>query len=64
MCHPYRTAGTTSTRQGMFNICLGLGLECQSFDLGNACLAFVNAMDVAATMIERGAIKNAIIVNI
>ena len=42
---------------------LGLGDECQSFDVGNACLAFLNGMDIASRMIERGEIDYALVVN-
>ena len=33
---------------------LGLPGHCLNMDIGNACLAFVNAMDLAGMMIERG----------
>ncbi len=42
---------------------LKLGNTCQSFDVGNACLAFVNGMNIAAYMLERGEIDYALIVN-
>jgi len=42
---------------------LGLPSHCMNFDLGNACLGFVNGMDHASLMIESGVIKKAIIVN-
>ena len=42
---------------------LGLGDECQSFDVGNACLAFLNGMDIASRMIERGEIDYALVVD-
>lgn len=42
---------------------LGLSGECVNFDVGNACLAFLNGMDIAARMIERGEIGYALIVN-
>ena len=42
---------------------LGLPDTCQNFDLANACLAFINGMDVAARMIERGEIDYALIVD-
>jgi 3-oxoacyl-[acyl-carrier-protein] synthase III len=42
---------------------LGLPYTCQNFDLGNACLAFLNGMDVAGRMIEHGEIAYALIVN-
>ncbi|MGY6518023.1 MAG: 3-oxoacyl-ACP synthase III [Lysobacteraceae bacterium] len=42
---------------------LGLSDTCQNFDVGNACLAFLNGMDIAARMIERGDIEYALVVN-
>lgn len=42
---------------------LGLGEECLNFDVGNACLAFMNGMDIAARMIERDEIDYALIVD-
>ena len=42
---------------------LGLAPHCQNFDLGNACLAFLNGMDVAGHMIERGQIDFALVVD-
>ncbi|MDR2871268.1 MAG: 3-oxoacyl-ACP synthase III [Xanthomonadaceae bacterium] len=42
---------------------LGLGGHCQSFDIANACLAFINGMDVAARMIEYGEIDYALVVD-
>ena len=42
---------------------LGVSDTCQNFDLANACLAFINGMDVAARMIERGEIDYALIVD-
>lgn len=42
---------------------LGLADTCQNFDVGNACLAFLNGMDIASRMIERGDIDYALIVN-
>lgn len=36
---------------------------CQNFDVANACLAFINGMDIAARMIERGEIDYALIVD-
>jgi 3-oxoacyl-[acyl-carrier-protein] synthase-3 len=42
---------------------LGLPETCMNFDLGNACLGFVNGMDMAANMIERGEIDYGILVN-
>jgi len=42
---------------------LSLSKNCMIFDLSNACLGVINAMVIAANMIERGAIKNALIVS-
>ena len=42
---------------------LGLGEDCLNFDVGNACLAFLNGMDIAARMIERGDVQYALIVD-
>lgn len=42
---------------------LGLSENCVNFDVGNACLAFLNGMDIAARMIERGEIEYALIVD-
>lgn len=42
---------------------LGLGTACQNFDLSNACLGFMNGMQLAATMIDTGQIDYALIVD-
>jgi acyl-CoA:acyl-CoA alkyltransferase len=42
---------------------LALGSHCQNFDIGNACLAFLTGMQVAGTMIERGHLDYALIVD-
>ncbi|MFT5140836.1 MAG: 3-oxoacyl-[acyl-carrier-protein] synthase III [Lysobacterales bacterium] len=42
---------------------LGLADDCVNFDVGNACLAFLNGMDIAARMIEREDIDYALIVD-
>ncbi len=42
---------------------LGLSDMCQNFDVANACLAFLNGMDIASRMIERGEIDYALIVD-
>ena len=59
VCRDYIEPSTASVVHGM----LGLPDTCQNFDLGNACLAFINGMDVAARMIERGDIDYALIVD-
>ncbi len=42
---------------------LGLASSCQNFDVTNACLGFVNGMQLAAAMIESGQIEYALVVN-
>ncbi len=42
---------------------LGLSETCMNFDLGNACLGFVNGMDVVGNMIDRGEVDYGILVN-
>lgn len=42
---------------------LGLKSECINFDISNACLGFLNGMQVAASMIELGNVDYALIVN-
>ncbi len=59
VCRDYLEPSTASIVHGR----LGLADTCQNFDIGNACLAFLNGMDVAARMIERGDIEYALIVN-
>ncbi len=42
---------------------LGLPPSCANFDVGNACLAFINGMQLAAALIDTGAIEYALIVD-
>jgi len=42
---------------------LGLPRSCQNFDVTNACLGFVNGMELAAAMIDSGMVDHALIVN-
>lgn len=42
---------------------LGLAPECLNFDVGNACLAFLNGMEVVATLIERGQVDYGLVVD-
>jgi acyl-CoA:acyl-CoA alkyltransferase len=42
---------------------MGLAPSCQNFDLGNACLGFMNAMEIIGNMIERGQIEYGLIVD-
>ncbi|MDP5054391.1 MAG: 3-oxoacyl-ACP synthase III [Congregibacter sp.] len=42
---------------------LGLAPHCMNFDVANACLGFLNGMDIAARMIERAEVDYALIVD-
>ena len=42
---------------------LKLSSSCLNFDIGNACLGFVNAMHLAATMIDSGSVEYVLIVD-
>ncbi len=42
---------------------MGLPTSCMNFDLANACLGFVNGMQLAATMIDAGHIEYAVVVD-
>lgn len=42
---------------------LGLPTSCQNFDLANACLGFMNGMQLAAMMIDSGQVEYALIVD-
>jgi 3-oxoacyl-[acyl-carrier-protein] synthase-3 len=42
---------------------LGLPTDCVNFDLANACLGFLNGMQLAATMIDAGRVGHALIVD-
>lgn len=42
---------------------LGLSTECVNFDMANACLGFLNAMQIAGVMLEAGQIDYALIVD-
>jgi 3-oxoacyl-[acyl-carrier-protein] synthase-3 len=59
VCRDYLEPSTASIVHSK----LGLADHCQNFDVGNACLAFLNGMDIAARMIERGEIEYALIAN-
>jgi 3-oxoacyl-[acyl-carrier-protein] synthase-3 len=59
VCRDFLEPSTASIIHGN----LGLADTCQNFDVGNACLAFMNGMDIAARMIERGDIEYALIVD-
>jgi 3-oxoacyl-[acyl-carrier-protein] synthase III len=59
VCRDYLEPSTASIIHGN----LGLADTCQNFDVGNACLAFFNGMDIAARMIEHGDIEYALVVD-
>jgi acyl-CoA:acyl-CoA alkyltransferase len=59
VCRDFIEPSTASVVHGR----LELPDTCLNFDVGNACLAFLNGMDIAALMIERGAIDYALIVD-
>ena len=42
---------------------LGLPSDCMNFDLGNACLGFLNGMEIVGNMIERGQIDYGLVVD-
>jgi 3-oxoacyl-[acyl-carrier-protein] synthase-3 len=57
-----RDPGDMSTA-GVVHQKLELAEDCMSFDVGNACLGFLNGMDLVATMIERGQTDHGIVVD-
>jgi len=59
VCRDYLEPSTACLVQGN----LGLSEECINFDVGNACLAFLNGMDIAARMIEREDVDYALVVD-
>ncbi|MDQ1631188.1 MAG: acyl-CoA:acyl-CoA alkyltransferase [Frankiaceae bacterium] len=42
---------------------VGLPPSCQNFDITNACLGFVNGIEIAAAMIDAGLVEYALVVN-
>lgn len=42
---------------------LGLSPDCLNFDIGNACLAFMNAVSVVGDMIDQGRMKAALLID-
>ena len=42
---------------------LGLSTSCLNFDIANACLGFINAMHLAATMLDAGTVEYTLIVD-
>ena len=59
VCKDYIEPSMASLAHGT----LGLPPSCLNFDIGNACLAFVNAIEIVGNMIERGQVEYGIIVD-
>lgn len=59
VCRDYLEPSTACVVHGN----LGLSTRCRNFDLGNACLAFLNAIDMVALQLERGLIDYGMIVD-
>jgi len=59
VCRDYLEPSTACIVHGN----LGLSENCLNFDVGNACLAFMNGMDIAARMIERTEVDYALVVD-
>ena len=59
VCRDHLEPATAASVHGI----LGLAEHAQIFDLSNACLGFLNAMVLCASMIEQGHIKTAMIVS-
>lgn len=59
VCRDFLEPSTASIIHGN----LGLPTACRNFDLGNACLAFINAMELIGLQIEHGLIDYALIVD-
>lgn len=59
VCRDYLEPSTACIVHGN----LGLPPTCMNFDIGNACLGFVNGMDMVGNMIERGQIDFGIVVD-
>jgi 3-oxoacyl-[acyl-carrier-protein] synthase-3 len=59
VCRDYLEPSTACIAHSL----LGLPETCMNFDLGNACLGFVNGMDMVGNMIERGEVDYAILVD-
>ncbi|MDG2027642.1 MAG: 3-oxoacyl-ACP synthase III [Acidimicrobiales bacterium] len=59
VCRDHLEPSTASIAQGK----LGLGRDCMNFDVGSACLGFLSGANIASSMIERGDIEHALIVD-
>jgi acyl-CoA:acyl-CoA alkyltransferase len=59
VCQDYLEPSTAAMVHGH----LGLSAGCLNFDVRNACLGFINAMQLAGTMIDAGQVEYALIVD-
>jgi 3-oxoacyl-[acyl-carrier-protein] synthase-3 len=59
VCRDYIEPSTACIVHGA----LGLSSSCLNFDIGNACLGFMNGLSVVADLIERGVIRYGLIVD-
>ena len=59
VCRDYIEPSTASIVHGK----LGLSHTALNFDVGNACLGFLNGLSIVAAMIERGEVKHGIVVD-
>jgi 3-oxoacyl-[acyl-carrier-protein] synthase III len=59
VCRDYVEPSTACLVHGK----LGLSPDCLNFDVGNACLGFLNGMDIVGNMIERGQIEFGLVVD-
>ncbi|MFO7561768.1 MAG: 3-oxoacyl-ACP synthase III [Enhygromyxa sp.] len=59
VCRDYVEPSTACLVHGK----LGLAPGCLNFDVGNACLGFLNGMDIVGNMIERGQIDYGLVVD-
>jgi 3-oxoacyl-[acyl-carrier-protein] synthase III len=58
VCHDYIEPATAS----IIHHKIGLGKHCRNFDVGNACLAFLDGMSIVADMIEIGHIDTGMVI--
>jgi len=59
VCRDFLEPSTASLAHGL----MGLPTEALNFDIGNACLGFLNGMNVVSAMIERGEIEHGLVVD-
>ncbi len=59
VCRDFLEPSTASLAHGL----MGLPTEAVNFDIGNACLGFLNGMNVVSAMIERGEIEHGLVVD-